>query len=269
MDVRRATTYPYNRAERSFALLGGVVLKLTGIDMASPLESVVLDRGVTCTLGSWATDHGMAATDPSGPVTPMLAYGANASPSALTRKLGTTGPVSTVVVAGGELVDFDVVYSAHLSPYGAIPAGLAHCRGVRSRVHVVLANEAQRRVFGASEPNYLLAELSALELHLDLGPVLSEVQVYLTHHGFFDLDGGPVALAAVASEGRRYPSMTERQVLGAARDLLMPGVAVGVEEFVAQHMADPDLARRRSDVLRSRAHPFTYPAQHWRPVSGP
>ena len=51
----------------------------------------------------------------------LLAYGANASPEALTRKLAhlPPEPIAALRVA---LRGWDVVYSAHVSPYGSVPA---------------------------------------------------------------------------------------------------------------------------------------------------
>src|SRR5687768_9462705 len=51
----------------------------------------------------------------------VLAYGSNASLGALTRKFGVG---ETIPILRGQVSGCDVVYSAHISPYGAVPATL-------------------------------------------------------------------------------------------------------------------------------------------------
>jgi len=61
-----------------------------------------------------------------GDRTALLAFGANASPEALARKLaGTDAERDALPVVACALEGFDVVHSAHVSPYGSIPAALA------------------------------------------------------------------------------------------------------------------------------------------------
>ncbi len=74
--------------------------------------------------------------------TPLLSYGANAAPEVLARKLA---PVAVAARAG----DFDVVYSAHVSPYGAVPATLRAARTVAPRPRPRAAD-----LLTATEPNY-------------------------------------------------------------------------------------------------------------------
>ena len=54
---------------------------------------------------------------------PLLAYGANASPAVLARKLAPLSEVPLPVLRA-ELTDFDVVYSAHIAANGAVPSTL-------------------------------------------------------------------------------------------------------------------------------------------------
>ena len=59
-----------------------------------------------------------------------------------------------MVVAAARLAGFDVVYSAHVSPYGAVPATLQRrsCHAVD--VHVLHLDDAQVAAIDAYEPNY-------------------------------------------------------------------------------------------------------------------
>jgi len=83
--------------------------------------------------GSYLYRDGAALeVPPAGPDlagrSPLLAYGANAAPEALARKLEPLGAVELPVLQF-ELAGFDVVYSAHVSPYGAVPATLVESPG--------------------------------------------------------------------------------------------------------------------------------------------
>ena len=96
--LKRALDYPYATPDRSYLYLDGGARELPG-----------------------------AGADLSAR-TPLLSYGANAAPDALARKLAPLPGVEMPVLRS-ELEDFDVVYSAHVSPYGAVPATLLESPG--------------------------------------------------------------------------------------------------------------------------------------------
>src|SRR5689334_15764875 len=91
--LARALGYPYATPERSYLYLDG--------------EAMELPPG---------------GPDLSGR-SPLIAYGANAAPEALGLKLSQLPGVELPAMRF-ELEGFDVVYSAHVSPYGAVPATL-------------------------------------------------------------------------------------------------------------------------------------------------
>src|SRR5215213_8130809 len=109
--VRRALEYPY----------------------AAPPRSYVLSGDETLALG--ATDVELAGR------TSLLAYGSNAAPQTLRRKLGAeAGPVAAV---RARLAGFDAVYSAHVTAYGAVPATLWRSPGAALPVFVLAVDETQ------------------------------------------------------------------------------------------------------------------------------
>jgi hypothetical protein len=120
--VERAMRYPYAVPARAFAQLGH--------DTLSP-DDVEVDLAERTTL---------------------LAYGSNGSPEVLGRKLALSA--DPVLVEPAWLHDFDVVYSAHISPYGAIPATLQSSPGTAARVAVLHLTPEQLRLVSATEPNY-------------------------------------------------------------------------------------------------------------------
>jgi len=184
--LRRALAYPYATPDRSYLYRDGEARELPdgGPDLAAR--------------------------------TPLLSYGANAAPEALVRKLAALPGVALPVLRA-ELNDFDVVYSAHVSPYGAVPATLIESPGTTTPVFVLHPTPEQRALLTASEPNYDLVEVDG-------------IAAYRSKHGCLQLDGSPVALAAVRSSGRTLPELDEPAVLERVRAHLEPQLSL--EQFV-------------------------------------
>lgn len=148
--------------------------------------------------------------------TPLLAYGANASPEALGRKL-TRLPGVELPVLRFELEGFDVVYSAHVSSYGAVPATLIESPGTVAPVFLLHPTAGQLALLTVSEPNYDLVEIDG-------------TPVFRSKHGCLELDGAPVALAAVRSMGRNLPELDQSAILEIVRAHLQPDLSL--EEFI-------------------------------------
>ena len=189
--LERALAYPYAAPDRSFLYRDG--------------EAVALPAG---------------GPDLDGRA-PLLSYGANASPEALARKLASLPGVELPVLRA-ELADFDVVYSAHVSPYGAVPATLQESPGTTAPVFVLHPTLEQHALLTASEPNYDLVEVGG-------------IAAYRSKHGCLSLDGSPVALAAVRSAGRTLPELDERSILERVRAHLEPRLSL--ERFVRDCVA--------------------------------
>lgn len=164
---------------------------------------------------------------------PLLAYGANAAPRALARKLASLPGVEMPVLRA-ELNGFDVVYSAHVSPYGAVPATLRESPGTVAPVFVLHPTPAQMELLCATEPNYDLVELPVC-LALGNKPATRPVAVYRSKHGCLELDGGAVALAAVRSRGRTLPELDQPAVLERVRATVAPDL--DLETFVRRCVA--------------------------------
>ncbi len=151
---------------------------------------------------------------------PLLAYGSNAAPEVLARKLAATP--EPVPVLRTNLRDFDVVYSAHVSPYGAVPATLRRSPGTEVRAFVAYLTGEQLGLVSATEPNYELARLDRPSCTLAQGDAPAELHVYVSRHGCLLLNGAEVALAEIESRGRRFAAMGQRQVLERVCALLAP-----------------------------------------------
>jgi hypothetical protein len=184
--LRRALDYPYATPDRSYLYRDG--------------EAQPLPEGGPDLAGR----------------TPLLSYGANAAPEALARKLAPLAGVELPVMRA-ELEGFDVVYSAHVSPYGAVPATLIESPGTVAPIFVLHATAGQRALLTASEPNYDLVEVNG-------------IAAYRSKHGCLTLDGSAVALAAVRSVGRTLPELDQPAILERVCAHLEPQLSL--EEFI-------------------------------------
>jgi hypothetical protein len=187
----------------------------------------------------------------------LLTFGANASPAALARKLaGTDAERDALPVVACALEGFDVVHSAHVSPYGSIPAALQASPGTVVHLHLIFPTPAQFELIHATEGNYELAELPAAGLRLD--PVAAArpagVRAYATRHGCLQLGGRQLALEAIAAERRTFETIAQPDVLAHVRDELEPGA--DLDEFILRPIRDPAVAAARTAQLRARAAPL-------------
>lgn len=217
-----------------------VVERALGYPYAAPWRPFVQLKHETLAADEFAID-----TDER---TAMLAYGSNAAPEVLARKLALSD--QPVLVVPAWLDDFDVVYSAHISPYGAVPATLQRSPGTRVRVHVVYMTSAQAGLVSATEPNYEAAKIDAAVCRLDDGGEIAGPAAYLSRHGCLLHEGAEVALAAVEATGRTFPAASEGKVLERLRALFCPDE--GLETFVLANVTDPALSQARSAQLSRR-----------------
>jgi len=216
--VERALGYPYGAPPGPFVQLGHQTL--------DPAE-IEIDRETR---------------------TPVLAYGSNAAPRVLSRKLALSD--QPVLVVPARLSELDVVYSAHISPYGAIPATLQRSPGTEVRVHVIYMTDAQIGVISATEPNYEPELLEDIACRLDGGEELTAVSAYISRHGCLLVDGAEVALTAVSATGRTLAAMSEPEIMEQVRSSLCPQDEL--DAFVLANVTDPALSQVRSAQLPRR-----------------
>lgn len=198
--VERALAYPYATPERSFVQVGERTLGLGEVEADLSARSAV------------------------------LAYGANAAPEALVRKLG--GSTEPLPVLRATLSGFDAVYSAHISPYGSVPATLHPSPGTEVAVFVTLLSAEQLRLISASEPNYELTALDRACCRCDEAGALGDLSAFESRHGCLRLDGLEIALAAVTARGRKLGEMSQPRVLERLRGALRPDL--DLETFVVE-----------------------------------
>lgn len=191
---------------------------------------------------------------------PVIACGSNRAPRQLARKYPQPATEVTVPVHRGRIVGFDVVYAAHLAGYGAVPATLAPSPGTTAEIavtwlepgHLSDMHPTEGVLAPPGEGNYLYARLEA-RLDLEGGAALDVAGVYVARRGAWPEDGDvgrPLALAAVAAEGRRFAA-PDQAAMGRAADrhLVAQGLS-GLDGFAA---ADAERRRRANDALAAAA----------------
>lgn len=203
--VRRALAYPYAPPAGSFVQLGDRTLPV-------PPEQIEVE--------------GRRA---------LLAYGANASPEALTRKLAHLPP-RPIAVLRVTLSGWDVVYSAHVTRYGSVPAAVVASPGTAASVHLVFPDDEQLAALAATEgQNYRLERLADFTAELEIGGGRpAEIDAFLSVHGPLLLDGSPVALAAIPARDRAFAELTTPQMIDRVRAALHPELSLA--EFVLHHV---------------------------------
>jgi len=213
-----------------------------------PESSYVLDQN-----GWKALPAGGHETDARHAV---IASGSNASPQQLARKYQNHDHLldQPVYVTRAVLRDFDAVYSAHFSSYGSIPATLAHAPGAQSHVFVTWLTDGQLARMHETEVvgvNYDYIRLHGINLTIEDGQTLDTAHAYLSSRGCLNRDGKPVPLAELSTHGRRWPPMSQCEVLDYARSLIAPHEEPN--SFIEAGLKSPALRAKRADKLAQTA----------------
>ncbi|MCB1969407.1 MAG: hypothetical protein H6851_18240 [Geminicoccaceae bacterium] len=214
--VGRASAYPY--------------------DM--PLDSFVFDRG-----RSIAGPFDLVERQP------VLAIGSNAAPEQLARKFGTESrpiPVTRVIVK-----DHTVVFSAHFSRYGSLPATLHEVPGARTYAFITWLDENQLARMHETEnvgKNYDYSARDDIEVETESGSLPCAMGFYRSRRGPLLLRSNPVRMAEVASIGAPLPQLTQRAALRHVHSRLAPEHPF--ETFIARIVEDDGYREHMTERLQ-------------------
>lgn len=227
--VERALSYPYDVPREAYVLIDGRVSGL-GADGRVLAPDWVAGDGVGETLAELLAVTG----EPLHERIPVLGYGSNAAPSQLRRKFADAGPGCVIPVLKARLRGFDVVYSAHVSVYGAIPATLCPRPGTTVDGVVTLLSPSQAETMLRTEGgNY---SVEAVDSRIIESAFVFEFQnppqVYVSKYGGLAFEGQPVALSAVPASGRSLAELSEGQMLERVVAELEPSLSV--EAFIVE-----------------------------------
>ena len=194
---------------------------------------------------------------------PLIGHGSNRSPEQLTRKFTLPEtPDWEIPVTFAWLHDYDVVYSAHVTQYGAVASTLIHAPGCRVRIALNWLNESQvERMHATEGRNYPFGRLEGVSVEIEGGPAPSfdGPYVYNSRHGALGQDGKPVGLAAVEAQGRSHATLEQEAVQSYVRDRYHAG-----EEIDAYILANiRDAERRQGLIARMAVHAVAAEVPHF------
>jgi hypothetical protein len=230
-DYERAISYPWER----------------------PRDSFWMEDGAVEILG--AADHPAAGREQRYP---LITFGSNGAPGVLAAKLSVLAEDERdVLVLAGELNGFDVVHSAHVALYGALPATIVRSPGTSVRAGLIMATAAQFEALTMTEFNYRLARVDGAAFAADLDvPAPADVFIYVSRAGSFSIGGESVGLEAVPSRGRSIATLSQPAVLDAAAAVTIGEGASGVDvvqKTIEDYAWSVDVAR---PALAATTNPF-------------
>lgn len=181
---------------------------------------------------------------------PLIGHGSNRSPEQLTRKFTLPDePAWEIPVTFAWLEDYDVVYSAHITQYGAIASTLVHAPGCRVRIALNWLNERQViRMHATEGRNYPFGCLEGVSVEVEGGPAarFDGPYVYNSRHGALGQEGKPVGLAAIEARGRSHAMMAQEEVQLHLRDRYHHGE--DIDDYILANIRDLD--RREKLIAR-------------------
>ncbi|HYI69326.1 MAG TPA: gamma-glutamylcyclotransferase family protein [Skermanella sp.] len=185
---------------------------------------------------------------------PVIACGSNRAPEQLARKFQDWPLPLRIPVLCAKLAGFDVVYSAHFTRYGAVPATLHPCPGATVDVAVQWLTPAELERMDATEGigiNYDRRHLTGIDLQIEGFSTVHAAETYLSRRGpLIDRDT-PIALEAIPCAGRAWPALNQHGVLDLARRRLAPDTTL--DSFIHAIVTDADYRLRLTELLAKAA----------------
>ncbi|MDF1748383.1 MAG: hypothetical protein P1V34_05855 [Alphaproteobacteria bacterium] len=190
---------------------------------------------------------------------PVLAVGSNRAPERLAQKFGHLGD-HIIPVERAHLTDFDVVYAAHITAYGAVPAMLQFSAGVTVELAVTWLDEAQLPIMHATElgaANYEYRLLDGIELRLNGKERLDHVFLYVSTRGHLRGDDGEaIPLLALRAKGRTGSGRATGEVLEVVRERYAPKLES--DAFIFKLVEDKSYREDITAEISKNAVPFNY-----------
>jgi hypothetical protein len=181
---------------------------------------------------------------------PVIACGSNRAPEQLARKFRDWPNPLRIPVLCARLDGFDVVYSAHFTRYGAIPASLHPCPGATVDIAVQWLTPAELERMDTTEGigiNYDRHHLTGIGLTVEGFGTIHAAETYLSRRGALIDQGTPISLAAIPCAGRAWPALDQCCVLELARRRLAP--AATLDSFVHAIVTDAEYRARQTKLL--------------------
>lgn len=191
--------------------------KALGYPFWSPESSFVLNTST----GSLQQVPDEDAADLLPGRTPALAIGSNAAPEHLRWKFADRFGDPLVVATTVRITDFEVVYAAHLSRYGSVPATMVRAPGTTVQLKLLWSTPEQTALMHQSESlgaDYAIAQVDRANIVTSetVGAFLNgheHLEFYEALAGPLRVGGSPVALSAIRAQGRGWRAKDQREML--------------------------------------------------------
>ncbi|MEQ8391381.1 MAG: hypothetical protein RIB30_10345 [Thalassospira sp.] len=174
---------------------------------------------------------------------PVLAVGSNRAPVQLSRKFSHQNLSDAILVTHGWMDHHDIVYSAHMTGYGAIPATLAPSPGTKVRVAVtwLTANQLSHMHVTESVPtHYSYQQLHGGDIELDCGLMPDHVGAYQSVAWHIFDHNNVFAVSAIQAQGRRFKAFHQWDMIAY---LARRAGYVMQPKFVLRLIDDPTLRK--------------------------
>ena len=188
--INRAKNYPYQRPKGSFLLENERIVELKGRVLDGDLSKFI----------------------------PVLAYGSNASPEQLRRKLS---PINEpIAVLSATVKNLDVIFSGQFSRYGCVPATITKSEGTMLYTHVVLLNKKQLSIIHKTElPEYRYGKLK-IPIIIDRLGFRESIFAYVFDWGF-KKDNKFIAFDEIYAENRNFLTLNHKDFLSILHNEIM------------------------------------------------
>ena len=208
--------YPYAREPGAYLFVNGAVYPYVELTRSLLARGSVQVGGARVAIPKLLETLGLADRI-TRRRTPVIAYGSNATASALTRKYVIDGirEPAVIPVTRAQLRDYDVVWSPHLVFNGAMPATIVRSRGAEVEVWMNWLDDVELERMHESEgvgTLYSYGGLSPARLSSEV-PLSEPPHLYVDCYGALTLDGVAQAIAAVPAHGRRFPALDSEEAM--------------------------------------------------------
>jgi len=181
-----------------------LILRALDYPYSYPAYDFVLDNGSAVPLHDRNSLEGRI---------PVLAIGSNRSPEQLLRKFGDQNflPVTCV-----KLCDYDVVYAAHITSYGSIPAVLARSPGTIVDIAITWLTKIQLKRMHKTEAigiNYDYGVANSLRINADYDYNNKDIGCYLGRRGCLNIMGNVIALKEITATKRVFGAFSQSEIL--------------------------------------------------------
>jgi len=216
--VRRLGSTPEQLVQQLPAFLERITGLMDAIAAGTPEERIAMahgypwervERPVRLRDGEVLPDGPLRG---DGPRWPVVAIGANGSPTRLALKLDGVD-VADARMVPATLEGHDVVACPFPTGYGSFAGTIAVSPGTRVRVTVLELTAPQVERLTLTEFGYAFGRLAGTVARGADGVLHRDPLAYVHHGGAYGIDDEPVALAAIPATGRRLRAMTQAELL--------------------------------------------------------